>query len=542
MEKRKNALTLITAWALAASMLLTGCSGKARSDQVYKEDYSLYSGEGADEGNYEEGLNDESSVADAVTQGTASGYQSENVIPEYDDSGVEPIPIDINVYCDDSALAHAEETGTEDYLNWLCDTVINKYAPQAVEKLLTIPEFKEGAEAGLLSRYTTFSLTYDPETGYGAITLIMPVLEDGSAPTEDMETATIYNMAHLLSVNTSEFGPETMDDADKQAELQSTLLHEMMHAFMYDYARNSHEGCDRNGDFISDEAVPDWFAEGIAESVSSGFSNRFEELMDFAAYDADTFDDIVEVFKDRDRLWTSVENYDPYESIELDEEEKKEAYAGLEGHNVMEVTQEYNTYSLGYVASLYLCSMAAESLGKQAFVNGEPDMGALREGLGFIIQAFYDGYSFDEIIAEISKDEASGVSLYKDTKDFEEKCFTGSDEPGFIFWQKLMLAYLPKITDDYEYVPSGCVLDGYVSGTSPVFDDKYHTQSSVFMIPDPDSQKGPYCYAISSVLPSDVTLGGTRHLSYAGEELTEDEMERRNIQDVGDRLVLLEDY
>ncbi len=62
------------------------------------------------------------------------------------------------------------------------------------------------------------------------------------------------------------------------------------------------------------------------------------------------------------------------------------------------------------------------------------------------------------------------------------------------------------------------------------------------MIPEPSNQKGPDYYAVSSVLPSDVTLGGTCHLSYAGEELTKEELERRNVQYVGDQLVILDAY
>ena len=546
MKRRLSFAILI---CLMGVMLLTGCGGEAEDDNGYEADNDQQSEEYTEEYyDDEEYDSDEGSYFgerkgdEADTQADGDRYRTENVIPEYDDSGVNPIPTDINVYCDYAALEHAKETGTEDYLNWLCDTVINKYAPQAVDRLLAIPEFKEGAEAGLLSRYTTFNLTYNPETGYGAITLVMPVLEDGSTPTDDMETATIYNIGHQLSVNTSEFGPETMNDAEKQTELQATLLHEMMHAFMYDYARNSHEGCDRNGDFIPGESVPNWFAEGLAESVNSGFSNRYEEMISMAAYDAGDYDDIVEVFKDRERLWTAVQNYDPYGDMELDEEEKERAYAGLEGHNPMEVSMDYNTYSLGYVACMYLYSMAAQSLGKQAFVNGEPDMEALREGMGLIIQSLSNGYSLDEIIAEISTDEASGAPFYKNTADFEKKCFCSIDDPGFIFWQDLMNAYLPRVNDTSEYVPSGCVLDGYVNGVTPVFDDKYHAQNTVFMIPEPSNQKGPDYYAVSSVLPSDVTLGGTCHLSYAGEELTKEELERRNVQYVGDQLVILDAY
>ena len=89
-------------------------------------------------------------------------------------------------------------------------------------------------------------------------------------------------------------------------------------------------------------------------------------------------------------------------------------------------------------------------------------MGALscqnKRGPFRILFDLHEGMSLDSIIAEISADGETGLPLYADTDAFEDQCFFGTDEPGLVFWQNMMLDYEVF----YEFIPMS--VDNYSRG------------------------------------------------------------------------------
>lgn len=476
-------------------------------------------------------------------------FPTENTVPDYDDSNAERTEIVLDAFCDYTVKDYLAENGTEEYeedLLWLADTVVNKIEPQAVETLLQVPAFREGVENGLISKYTTLYLTRNENNLYAAMTIPCVLNENLEAPSDDDSDVIVQNMGFQLLVNTAEFtGREDFDD-QKLRELEGTMIHELTHAFMADLTRNAFSGTDKygnelflknpdgsdytdeNGNFQRTNALPPWLLEGMAETTEAGFYARQGDLQIFFGGEETATEDLLATLMD------------PVGAAEyLDEINEMGAEDGIA---LTDVTLEENTYSIGYTAAMYLYAMAAETMDLTVFSDdGSLKSDALLSGMDMILTALVDGSSMDEIVAAISTDEATGVPVYADLADFEQN-YLHSGDPGVEFLRKMLLDYGRRSLDPSVSIASGSVLPGFINAAEHYMDDKYHSPAPVFQIvnePNPEYY-GDY-YAVSTVRPSDLSLGGGRTLSYDPETdaLTPEEEEARDIAYIGDELIII---
>lgn len=443
-------------------------------------------------------------------------YSTENVLPSIEQLNYGPIPVTIDNYCDELAIDYAKEHNCEDHLLWLADYVVNCIEPQAVDKLLQIPVFKEAAINGEISKYISIYLTYNDVSRFGAMEETCYLGRDCHG-IEEWDSP-IYYLGHKVYINLLSFPEDMKNDQEKVLFMQSAMIHEMMHAFLTDYLTNLHLGTgkdgarvverDANGKMILDEEerpnqidmIPTWLQEGLAEAVADPYGSRNNELQELYSSTGD-IDEILQTL-------STPENF--YEAINPE-------FEGEGRVNLASLKEESNTYSTGWVASLFLCTLAGEKLGYETFdENGYFNSEAGFYGLNEIITMIHEGHSLDYVIADISFDYDKGESAYKDTTDFEEKCFGSVDDPGLIFMQKLLFDFYARTCIDPEnYMPSGSVLPGHVNSVKECMDDSYHYPSRVYEVDNIDAGD-PYAeyYSLSTIQMSRVALGGGRRTSY----------------------------
>ncbi len=451
--------------------------------------------------------------------------------------------INLEGCCDSTALFWAvsgkDQEGALDYLAWLSDRLMHCIVPQAVKKLMQIPVFEQAALEGQISRYTALGLTDSETNQFGAMFTCAYVGPDG----ESIRSidAPQDNLAYRLLVNLAVCGQDTMRDDRRLIELEDTVLHEMMHAFMFDYNRNAMNGTDRTGrrvfardeagEYLLDEAgerisvnaLPDWFAEGTATSVQAGYALRRRELLDFFGTDLPP-EEYMPILSDRANMMYVLHDIWPDDIF------------------LASLKDSENTYNLGYVASMYLYSMAAAKMGLEPvrMEGNRPRLNraALLEGLNQILFDLHEGRSLDSIIAEISADGETGLPLYADTGAFEKQCFFGADEPGLIFWQNMMLDCENRFLTE-GMVPAGSVLPGYDTMQEHYLPREWAEEAEVFAIAAPDNPSiYDEVFALSTIRPSLISLGGGRMLSYDPETdcLTREEQEKRDIMYIGGQL------
>ena len=451
--------------------------------------------------------------------------------------------VNLEGYCDSTAFSFAaysdDPEGALDYLAWLSDRVVHYIVPHAAEKLMQIPVFEQAARAGEISRYAALGLTDSVHNQFGAMFTCAYVGPDGESirSMDDPQDS----LAYRLLINLVIYGRDTRWDDRRLIELEDTVLHEMMHAFMFDYNRNAMNGTDRTGrrvfardeageylldeagDRISANALPTWFAEGVATSVQAGYALRRRELLDFFG-EGLPFEAYEPIISDRAAMMYALHDAWPDDIF------------------LASLQDQGNAYNLGYVACMYLYSMAARKMGLEPVqMQGNlPRLNrdALLEGLNQILLALHEGMSLDGIIAEISMDEETGVPLYADTDAFERQCFFGADEPGLVFWQNMMLDYEVRYLVE-GIRAAGSVLPGYDTVEGHYLSGEWAEEAPAFAIAAPESPSmEEEVFALSTVRPSLISLGGGRSVSYDPERdrLTPEERERRDIMFIGDQL------
>ena len=464
-------------------------------------------------------------------------FQTDNVIPEVEILENGDVEIDVQRYCDASALEHADE----EYLRWFADYIVNCVMPQATRDLLQIPVFQEAVENGQISDYITVKIIYNEENPFAAMYQSCSLGYDGNGLAE--WDSPMYALGNRILVNLYNFGPGSQDDEAKKSEITRDIIHEMMHAYATEYLFNLSMGTDKygarvmeldeNGEFVNDETgypvvlnvMPMWFQEGIAETVQAGYGTHRDEFMNELFMGGDSA---------IDEMFASPESMFYYIQDMWTNQETGEIF------NAAHVTNETNTYSIGYVACLYLYSMTAEKLGYTVFdEDGTFNTSQLIYGLSDIFKRIHDGASLDQVIFEISYDEERGESVYTDTTDFEQKFLQSVDDPGIVFWMKMMRDFEGRHEANPDYIPSGSVLPGFENYNQLYMDDEYHPQGFTYEVANAEDDN-PYAeyFSISTIRMSSVALGGGRIYSYDPYEdaLSDDEIEDRDSRYIGDTM------
>lgn len=250
------------------------------------------------------------------------------------------------------------------------DILVNNVQPQAVNLLRDrFPAFHEAAEDGGISTQIGLYVYYQRGDGdttahwaagsaQAAVTSSDVEREDGSV---GFGSVVIYNLDGLLSVDAE--GKLVADTgSDDWKYMESTVVHEFMHAFMSDYNRvgvlGRNDPAFRNLGEVSEDVeylanwhfqqlmFPDWFREGTATTVANAYTDLKRH---FDILKADAAGDDSPAYS-RESILTTYANYWDWYGGEFD----------------IKMGTLRGNYPAGYLAVLYLSERAAagdEALG-----------------------------------------------------------------------------------------------------------------------------------------------------------------------------------
>ena len=322
-------------------------------------------------------------------------------------------PTYAELYCSKTA----KEAIDGDVLEQVCDLLVNRLEPQAVNLLLDkMPAIKAAAEQGGLSReigmYVYYGRgDYDCYAHFidgtaAASTSICPIEDDDDNNTLGQIIA--FNAKSI--VKKDEGGNSYIDtDSHEWLRFEYAVLHELVHAMMNDYNRAGMMGYNdpdsinigyndirkiRN-EYIKLLSFPEWFVEGTASVIGDGY---------------DQVEDIYETFKNTDGVFTAESVLNAY----LDNQ-----YHTLKSGSLMA------GYVSGYLAIFYLSDLAAKQNPEVGAAitetNGDfhMDNQKLLYGFNDILSRLHSGETLDGIIYNLTD------GRFADTADFENRFIRG---------------------------------------------------------------------------------------------------------------------
>ncbi len=240
---------------------------------------------------------------------------------------------------------------------------------------------------------------------------------------------------YVMGVDVSSFMSQDADGKwsfkeNKKVSLNTTIVHEMMHAYMYDLTRR---GMCETTDYF-----PNWFTEGMAVSVENAYQFRSSGLQPLSTASDDLWDSELKRFTEK--VTYSVDSIvSLYSSAQTGDNRYQLQYSNSD--------QNLNSaYVSGYLAVIYLGYLAAERTGDRTStpVISDDDkyinIDRIRDGLSSILSWINEGDSLESVIKYVSTSnlaaEGEGVPRYATVAKFEEKFIQGSDgenEGGIIF-------------------------------------------------------------------------------------------------------------
>ena len=219
------------------------------------------------------------------------------------------------------------------------------------------------------------------------------------------------NYICMLGVNVLtlfEKDPKTGTYTFKESErtnLENTVIHEMMHAFMNDYVRAGNT-TDKTNNY------PGWFCEGIASAVENVYTFRYDQYSKIYGYSRGngesaevSTDDLLKFYKEYSEVYPVESGPTHVPDIGTSDDD---------GNRI-------SAYTMGYLATLYLSYLAQADnpTDYSSFSAGE-----FRTGLNTIFSLLHSGHTLDEVISSISG------GMYKNTDDFTAKFVKGENGDG----------------------------------------------------------------------------------------------------------------
>ncbi len=315
---------------------------------------------------------------------------------------------------------------------------------------------------------------------------------------------------------------------------------------MADYTRNGGVGTFKDGSWAdsidSVNAYPDWFSEGCAITVQGGYQFTRDPMLEcFMIANDDPKDERLQLLGSPETMSQSLGYLMDAYAQEDDDEDEGEPEPNKSGMPT-DLTVSENQYVSTYYGTMFLYYLSAKSMGLEAFdESGIMDMEVMTKGMSNILNMLHDGYSLDQVVAEISVDPATGVSLYKDLNAYEEAFLTSAQEPSMIFMQKMLYDLESRIDDPNEYIPCGSVIPGYNNYKKDFMDEDPHPVAEVYGIVCPRLDPSSDCFAVSTVRPSSVALTGGYHVSYSDDPgFSEDELTDIDSLYMGDDICLVD--
>ena len=324
----------------------------------------------------------------------------------------------VAIHCSQNII---DELGRDIMSNFL-NLIINVVEPQAVYWLKeSFSSYGEGAannalgkEIGLYIYDSRFK--NDPDKDKNGVLAYV-----SSNMNTDEEGDSIYG--YYVAVNTESLYEKTEDGsyelkADEIDNLNNTLVHEMMHAFMDDYTRTGMEGYSNVAfDYTADEnKFPTWFIEGSATSVDNVYAYRNDI---FCAMHTDSEDALSDYTIDSLLGYYKNYNDEEYGSPSIDSSNKYYDSA----------KNAASAYVSGYLACLYLADLAVNKGYVQDITTSRStdeegnvsfSSSAIKGGFDAILGRLHDGYSLDSIITDISDGK------YTSTESFQNAFLTGT--------------------------------------------------------------------------------------------------------------------
>lgn len=392
----------------------------------------------------------------------------------------------------------------EDEMASLVDLIINRIQPQAVNLIRTkFPAFAAAAQEGGLGEeiglYVYRNRSDADDDTYSHKNASPDVCAYTDSRVRLNREKDEYQLEYLIGVNTKFF--ETVDEdgnyhidtsEEKLTDLDHTLVHEMLHVFMYDYNRTGATGMSDISVYVLNKykyrrecevnRFPGWFEEGLASSVEYNYNLRHDafKLLRYEAAgvigDRYTEENVLKAYTTKEFLLPNGESFaddydldDPYE----------------------EVT---SCYATGYLANLYLGGLAAEYAGLGTSVTVD-DIGkrmvsseTIRMGLNAILDRLHSGECLDDIICSISN------GSYQDTEDFEAKFIKGdkgagdaySGDEDSISFVVDFLNYMMDIEEESGQIPNGSVLFDFDQDFCTPIDRSAATEEIIYQINDSD--------------------------------------------------------
>ncbi len=358
--------------------------------------------------------------------------EDEDIVDSSDDEDdEEPVIVPyvsakVRMYCANSAINTLGNEFLEEFIDLLKDTLIPQAANLIRQKFPNSlgsaePGTELSSNIGLYIYYRTGEILGSP-TPESTLAFVVEIADKGCA-------------ANIMGLDTSSFteydaatGKWKVQESEI-ANLDNTIVHELLHAFMYDYDRYGmfYDGTGTN----PAQRLPLWFIEGLSSSVENDYQYRIVNFLQMGG------EDILEkIFTERVYLYPSytkqnvLSGYlDPY----LAREESAAYGFGNPDDAVMELTQDDSAYTSGYLAVAYLGYLDA-LYNHQSPVdeNNNINVDVIRGGIDDILKRLHgtvgidaqttDAQSLDEIIYEISGQR------YLSTDDFTVKFIKGTPD------------------------------------------------------------------------------------------------------------------
>ena len=338
----------------------------------------------------------------------------------------------------------------EERLKNLLDTIIKTIQPQAVYQLMTgFPAYEAaaGAEKKELGEQIglyiySHKYTNNKKEDIDACAFVaneytnQAKAEFGYYIGVDVESIYTYD---------TDLDDYFIEKKDKET-FENTIVHELMHAFMADYTRAGMVGVgnDSVDPVIKNEAnqFPCWFYEGVASAVENVFAYRVSAFNKMKGSN-----EAGELNKKYD--------FDVFKAFYEDKNNK----ASIDSKNKFydKKDNEISAYAVGYLAILYMSSLASDHLNTTDPQGGHEktvvtyEEGSIsynnegfKEGFNYILQQLHNGKGLNDVVKEISG------GAYQDTEQFQNSFISGEGEEQngkSLYFCVNYLNYLDAVTD-----------------------------------------------------------------------------------------------
>ncbi|MDE7246011.1 MAG: hypothetical protein K2O18_18825 [Oscillospiraceae bacterium] len=263
------------------------------------------------------------------------------------------------------------------------DLTVDKTGGKKLSEILET-EIVPNIVQNLLDNYPAFSYLTGSSIGIG-----LRLYDESSNTLASVKggVSTANLQTYMLSVNINSLKAGGTVSEEDRVKLESTIAHEMMHAFMDEATTNGMFGY-TGSSFDSSAAFPEWFIEGMAQTAS-GPGNWVKASSGLGINKDTSEDDIIAAIK--------------------------------RTNNQLKTDTGTSRYGTGYLACMYLGAAisAYQADGNLSNVD-KADSASISKGLKLLLSNVIQGKSLDKAISELT-----GGS-FSSTKDFQDKFDAGS--------------------------------------------------------------------------------------------------------------------